>query len=167
MKKAIAAVLAFLALATPAVATPEITKQEEEEHVNLVALVDALGIPVIFKAPVCNQGWYGGYRYDGAAFLLCDNAPGGQAERLDTIRHEAFHVYADLARDCSITDNDPIQPVFFPGVVPPSFITMASKNYKPAHVSTEAEAAWAANTFSAEQINILLYNKARSCGFRF
>jgi hypothetical protein len=167
MKKAIAAVLAFLAMATPAVATPEITKQEEEDHVNLVSLVKALGIPVIFDDPVCKKGWYGGYNYDGSAFLLCKDAPGGQAERLDTIRHEAFHVYADLARDCSITDNDPIQPVFFPGVVPPSFITMASKNYKPAHVSTEAEAAWAANTFSAEQINILLYNKARSCGFRF
>lgn len=152
--------------ASPALATSEITEQEKTDHENLLSLVEAVGVPVKFTGWPCDKGWHGGYNFDGSAFIICANKQVDLAEKLDTIRHEAWHLYQDL-RDCSIRDKAVLQPVFTAGVVSPNFISVAAKHYPNSHVTTEAEAAWAANTFSAEQINILMFSKAKSCGFRF
>ena len=148
-----------------AMATPEISQQEKDDHGNLIALVEAIGIPVGFTGWPCDKGWHGGYSYDGSAFIVCANKQVSLAEKFDTVRHEAWHVYQDI-RDCSIKDDVAVQPVFSEGVVEPNFIAMASKGYHPSQVASEAEAAWAARTFDAEQINILLFTKAKSCGYK-
>ena len=148
-----------------AMATPEISQQEKDDHASLIALVEAIGIPVSFHGWPCDQGWYGAYALNGSAFTLCANKQVTLAEKFDTVRHEAWHVLQDMS-DCSIKDDVALQPIFSAGVVEPNFIAMASKDYRPSQVTSEAEAAWAAHTFDAEQINILLFTKAKSCGYK-
>jgi hypothetical protein len=154
-----------LGLGEAAMAASEISQQEKDDHGNLIALVEAIGIPVSFNGVPCDKGWHGGYAYNGSAFVVCANKQVSLQEKLDTVRHEAWHVYQDI-RDCNIKDDVAVLPVFSVGVVEPSFIAMASKGYHPSQVASEAEAAWAARTFDAEQINILLFTKAKSCGYK-
>jgi hypothetical protein len=163
----LAITLAALIAAGPAArATPQPQEKELDDHTSLVSLIAALGVDVQFnpKDPCVTRGWYGGYQYNGSVLALCSK--GSSAERMDTIRHEAWHVYQDL-RDCNLRDNVAAQPVFTAGIVTPEFLNIAAKDYEKSQVTAEAEAAWAANTFDAEQINILMFTKAKSCGFRF
>ena len=149
----------------PALAT-ETPDPELKEHLFLVDVIEQLGVKVNFGGPVCRSkpGLYGNYATNGSVMNLCE--VGDREERLDTLRHEAAHVLQDMS-DCSIRDNVALKPIFSAGLVEPSFIAMASKGYHPYQVASEAEAAWMASTFSARQINILLFNKAKSCGYKF
>jgi hypothetical protein len=167
IKKVLIAAFAVsrLGLGEAAMATPQPQEKEVDDHINLVALISALGVDVQHnpKDPCVTRGWYGGYQYDGSTLALCDK--GDKADRMDTIRHEAWHVYQDL-KDCNLKDDVVVQPVFTAGIVTPQFLDSAAKNYEKSQVTAEAEAAWAASTFDAEQINILMFTQAKSCGFR-
>jgi hypothetical protein len=157
----------LLAIGPAAKATPTQAElaAEIKQHSDLLALVEALGVQVLY-APTypCDQGWYGGYLVTGDELVLCE--VGTPQEKLNTVRHEAWHVYQDI-RDCKLKDAVALSPVFTQGVVTDEYIAFAAKNYNPNLVASEAEAFWAAYTLDAEQINVLLYNKAKSCGFRF
>jgi hypothetical protein len=148
-----------------ALATPTITQRDKDIHIDLIELVAAIGVDIQYEGLPCQLDWHGAYKLDGSELVLCANKDVSQAEKLDTIRHEAWHVYQDL-KDCKLSDVTSLQPVFSTGVVEPDYIAVASKQYLPNQVVTEAEAAWAASTFDAEQINILMFNKAKSCGYK-
>jgi hypothetical protein len=167
-KKTLAAAVALISFGfgEAVMAAPEITEQVEDEHVDLVALVNALGVEIKLGGPVCAKGWYGAYAIDGSELILCNKAGTTKAERLNTIRHEAAHVLQDI-KDCKLKDKTPLMPIFTAGVVPKSYMSAAAKDYSQKHVSTEAEAFWAADTFEAEHINILIFTQAKSCGYQF
>lgn len=157
--------VASLFIGEAAIATPELTPVEKE-HIHLLQLVEALGVEVLTEGPPCDKGWHGGYRNDGAQLVLCPGATSAQNERLDTIRHESWHVYQDL-KDCNLKDTAVARPIFTDGIVPNEYKAYTAKNYTSDTALSEAEAYWAANTFNAEQINILIFSQAKSCGYKF
>jgi hypothetical protein len=140
--------------------------QEVDDHSQLLAVVEAAGIPVTFDSQICKtqQNWYGGYAVDGRELALCSR--GDRAERLDTIRHEGWHVYQDL-QDCSIKDTTLVMAAFGGRATPSSYKQMAAKAYSPDRVAFEAEAAWAADTFSALTIANMIHQKGLECGVKF
>jgi hypothetical protein len=165
MKKLIAAVLVGLVGFSPA-ATYATVDQEADDHAQLLAVVEALNVPVSFDTQLCKDEpqWYGGYALDGRELVLCSR--GDRAERLDTIRHEAWHVLQDL-QNCSIKDEGLLQLAMGVKATPSGYKVAAAKAYQPSHVPFEAEAAWAADTFSALTISHLLYQRATECGYKF
>lgn len=166
MQKLIALLAVGLSLTTPAIATPNKATQEEiEEHSTLIELIRAVGVPVNFGGKFCQDtGFYGGYETTGKELVLC--RAGDSRDRLNTVRHEAFHVYQDL-QDCDLADEGYVKPVFAVDLVPTEIKTWAAKNYSKPLINAEAEAQWAAEMFTARQINVLLYQKAKACGYKF
>jgi hypothetical protein len=140
--------------------------QEFDDHVTLLDVVEKLGVHVTIDQALCKQqqNWYGGYALDGSELALCSR--GNRTERLDTIRHESWHVLQDL-KDCSVTDKGMIRVAMGPTATPSEYKGIAAKAYEPKHVPTEAEAIWAADTFSALTIANLIFQQASECGFRF
>lgn len=167
IKKMVTAVVLGLCVALPIAvrATETITKQDKEDHIQLMAVIEALGVPVNIDPAICKQepNWYGAYNYHGDELALCTR--GDQGERLNTIRHEAFHLVQDLA-DCKIKDIGMVQPRFRSGGATSGYKDMAAKHYAAALVPMEAEAAWAADTFDAYTITVLLAQQADECGIK-
>jgi hypothetical protein len=166
MKKLIASLVVGLVGLNPGLAhATEVTDQAINEHGVLLNVVEKLGIPVIFDGQLCRDRptWYGGYEVHGRSLVLCNR--GDQAEKLNTMRHEAFHVYQDL-KDCSIRDSG-LSPAFSSGATPRFYKEFAAKYYEPGDVQLEAEAFWAADTFSAMTIATLLVQKGEECGYKF
>ena len=167
MKKVIVSLLvgAVAFQATPVLAT-EAPDPELKEHLFLVDVIEQLGVKVNFGGPVCRSkpGLYGDYLVNGSAMNLCE--VGDREERMDTLRHEAFHLYQDI-RDCSLSDLTPLKPAF--GNFGPSrvFVAQAAKHYDKEQVAYEAEAAWAAHTFNATSIANLISQRGRECGAKF
>lgn len=162
--KAAAFLVACLAIASPVLATP--TEQEEKDHVNLIGLIEALNVPVEIDNDICknNPGLYGRYQLNGSKMSLC--SVGDQQERMNTLRHEAWHVYQDLS-NCTVKDVAVLSPAFSKEAIPLLYKEHASKYYDDRVVATEAEAFWAADTFSALTMTNLIYQKASECGFKF
>ena len=156
-----------LALQPPPALATETPDPELKEHLFLVDVIEQLGVKVNFGGAECRSkpGLYGNYATNGSAMNLCE--VGDREERLDTLRHEAWHLRQDLATECSLADLTPLQPVFGnfgPGRV---FVEMAAKHYDKEHVAYEAEAAWAAHTFDATAIANLIIQRGRECGAKF
>ena len=151
--------------ASPALAT-ETPDPELKEHLFLVDVIEQLGVKVNFGGPVCRSkpGLYGNYDTNGSVMNLCE--VGDREERLDTLRHEAWHLYQDI-RNCSLADLTPLKPAF--GSFGPSraFVAHAAKHYQGELVPIEAEAAWAAHTFDATAIANLIIQRGRECGAKF
>lgn len=162
--KIAAFLVACLALAAPVMAAP--LEQDEIDHVKLLKLITLLKIPVRFDSQYCKDmpKSYGGYRLDGADLSLCSR--GDLVERLNTVRHEAWHVYQDL-KDCSIADDVDLVPVFSDSPMPRAYKENVAKLYETQYVNTEAEAFWAADTFDANSIGNLIYQRAIECSFKF
>ena len=166
MLKLITAALSIGLLgASPALAT-ETPDPELKEHLFLVDVIEQLGVKVNFGGAECRSkpGLYGNYATNGSAMNLCE--VGDREERMDTLRHEAFHLYQDI-RDCSLTDLTPLKPAF--GSFGPSraFVAHAAKHYQGELVPIEAEAAWAAHTFDATAIANLIIQRGTECGAKF
>lgn len=168
MKLGIASLIGVLLSATPALATPEtVSETELNAHGELVVLINKLGVDILFDHPfVCQQKrWFGAYATDGSELILCENSKATQGDRLRTIRHEAWHVYQDL-KDCKLTDQTPISPIFAPGKVPPLYLQYASRSYPKPEVPAEAEAYWAEDSFTPDQISTLITQQAKRCSYR-
>jgi hypothetical protein len=166
MKKLITSLLVGLIGLNPGLAhATEAVDQELKDHGILLSVVEGLGIPVNFDGQLCRERptWYGGYEIHGKELALCSR--GDKAERLNSLRHESWHLYADL-KDCSIKDSG-MSAAFSSGATPRMYKEFAAKHYKPEHVSVEAEAFWAADTFSAMTIANLLVQKGEECGYKF
>ena len=155
-----------MALQPPPALATETPDPELQEHLFLVDVIEQLGVKVNFGGAECRSkpGLYGDYYVNGSVMNLCE--VGDRAERMDTLRHESWHVYQDL-RDCSLVDVTALKPAF--GNFGPSrvFVEMAAKHYDKEHVAFEAEAAWAAHTFNASSIANLIIQRGRECGARF
>jgi hypothetical protein len=166
MKKLITSLLVGLIGLNPGLAdAAEAVDQELKDHSTLLTVVDALGIPITFDGQLCKKQptWYGGYNVYGKDFAICNK--GDRVDKLDTIRHEAWHVYQDL-KDCDIKDGGLVV-AFQSASTPRLYKEFAAKHYKPEHVSVEAEAFWAADTFDALTIATLLVQKGEECGYKF
>ena len=155
-----------LALQPPPVLATETPDPELKEHLFLVDVIEQLGVKVNFGGAECQAkpGLYGNYASNGSVMNLCK--VGDREERLDTLRHEAWHLYQDI-RNCSLADLTPLKPAF--GSFGPSraFVAHAAKHYQGELVPIEAEAAWAAHTFDATSIANLIIQRARECDARF
>ena len=168
MKKLIVGLLVgVLAFQPPPVLATETPDPELQEHVFLIDVIEQLGVKVNFGGAECQAkpGLYGNYAANGSVMNLCEI--GDREERMDTLRHEAWHVYQDLARDCSLADLTPLRPAF--GNFGPSrvFVAQAAKHYRGELVPIEAEAAWAAHTFDATAIANLIIQRGTECGAKF
>jgi hypothetical protein len=166
MKKLIAGLLVgLLGSQGAAMATPELT-QEQKDHVALLVVVEQLGVYVEYDGQPCKQkpGLFGNYYVDGSLLNLC--SIGDSNERMDTIRHEVWHVYQDLA-DCNLKDDVPVVAVFGGRGLPKGYKEHAAKYYEPSQAGYEAEAMWAAGMFSAQTIGNMLIVKGEECGVKF
>jgi hypothetical protein len=136
-----------------------------KDHGILLSVVEGLGIQVNFDGQLCRERptWYGGYEVHGKELALCSR--GDKSERLNTVRHEAFHVYQDL-KDCNFTDSG-LSSAFSGGATPRLYKDFAAKYYEPGEIQVEAEAFWAADTFDALTIATLLVQKGEECGYKF
>ena len=166
MLKLITAALSIGLLgASPALAT-ETPDPELQEHLFLIDVIEQLGVKVNFGGSQCQArpGLYGNYTTNGSVMDLCE--VGDREERMDTLRHEAWHVYQDI-RDCSLVDLTTLKPAF--GTFGPSrvFVAQAAKHYRGELVPIEAEAAWAAHTFNATAIANLIIQRGTECGAKF
>ena len=165
-KLIISLLVGALALQPPPVLATETPDPELKEHLFLVDVIEQLGVKVNFGGAECRSkpGLYGEYYVNGSVMNLCE--VGGREERLDTFRHEAWHLYQDL-RDCNLSDITALKPAF--GSFGPSraFVAQAAKHYDKEHVAYEAEAAWAAHTFDATAIANLIIQRGRECGAKF
>ena len=164
MKKIVAGLMAALTALVPVQAMAE--EDTFEEHLKIIAVLDGLGIELSADdAYVCNtKKWKGAYNTNGSQLVVCNNS-GTQEDRLETLRHEAWHVYQDL-RDCSLQDTTGVPPVFLAGVVPEDIKAWVSNSYPAIEVPSEAEAFWAAEVFDADAIAKLLFFQAKSCGYK-
>ena len=155
-----------LALQPPPALATETPDPELQEHVFLIDVIEQLGVKVNFGGPQCQArpGLYGNYAANGSVMDLCE--VGDREERMDTLRHEAWHVYQDI-RDCSLVDLTTLKSAF--GSFGPSraFVAQAAKHYNKEHVAFEAEAAWAAHTFDATAIANLIIQRGTECGAKF
>jgi hypothetical protein len=166
MKKLITSLLVGLIGLNPGLAhATEASDQDVKDHGILLSIIESLGIPVNFDGKLCKERptWYGGYEVHGKDFALCSR--GDKADRLDTVRHESWHVYQDL-KDCNIKDSV-MTAAFSNGPTPRMYKEFAAKHYEPAHIQIEAEAFWAADTFDALTIANLLVQKGEECGYKF
>lgn len=132
-----------------------------DDHLSLLRTVRSLGITVSVDHPLCSKGVYGGYLTDGSALILC--SVGDQAERLDTIRHESWHIVQDL-KDCSLQDTGLLTAMLPKESIPKQYHQAVTKDYPSLVWHPEAEAFWAAHNLSAQQINYLLQRMGRQCG---
>jgi len=167
MKKLIASLLVgALIIQPPPVLATETPDPELQEHLFLADVIEQLGVKINYGGAECKAkpGLYGNYYQNGSVMNLCE--VGDRDERLDTFRHEAWHVYQDL-KDCSLADNTLLSSVFSNGGTPRRFITHAAKYYDKEEVAYEAEAHWAADTFTALTIAKLLAQKGSECGAKF
>lgn len=166
MLKAISLMMAGITLINPAAVNAAEVSKEVEDHYKLMAVVEAVGVPVHYQSEICSikPDWYGAYKVDGGELVLCKK--GTTEERLNTIRHESWHVYQDL-KDCSIKDRGGLATAFGSGSTPKVFKELAAKHYSKENVPTEAEAQWAADTFDAISIASLIYQQATECGMKF
>ena len=167
MKKLIASLLVgALIVQPPPVLATETPDAELQEHLFLADVIEQLGVKINYGGAECraNRGLYGNYYPNGSVMNLCE--VGDRDERLDTFRHEAFHVYQDI-RDCNIKDDTALKPVFSNGAASREFIALAAKHYDKADIAFEAEAYWAAHTFTAASIGNLIVQRAEQCGFKF
>ena len=167
MKRLIVSLLVgALAIQPPPVLATETPDPELQEHLFLIDVIEQLGVQVNFGGPQCQArpGLYGNYASNGSVMDLCEL--GDRVERMDTLRHEAWHVYQDI-RDCSLVDLTTLKPAF--GNFGPSrvFVAQAAKHYRGELVPTEAEAAWAAHTFDATAIANLIIQRGVECGAKF
>ena len=155
-----------LALQPPPALATETPDPELQEHLFLIDVIEQLGVKVNFGGPQCQAKprLYGNYESNGSVMNLCE--VGDREERMDTLRHESWHVYQDL-RDCSLVDVTALKPAF--GNFGPSraFVAQAAKHYDKEDVAYEAEAAWAAHTFDATAIANLIIQRARECDAKF
>lgn len=160
------ALAAFMAVTPTPVFATETPDLEIQHHTFLVTVVEQLGIKVNFGGSECqaHPGLYGNYLHDGSRLNLCP--VGDRDERLDTMRHESWHVYQDLA-DCNIRDTKYFSSVFGGRGVTSQFTSHASKHYEAQFVPTESEAFWAASTFDALTIANLIIQKGEECGHKF
>ena len=165
-KLIIGLLVSALALQPPPALATETPDPELQEHLFLVDVIEQLGVKVNFGGPQCQAkpGLYGNYASNGSVMNLCEI--GDRVERLDTLRHEAWHLYQDL-RDCSLADLTVLSPAFggFGGAH--IFVAQAAKHYQKEHVAFEAEAAWAAYTFNAASIGSLIVQRGTECGAKF
>lgn len=157
--------LATVLAASPAIAVETASKEQIQQHVNLLGLIEALGVEIVFDGYGCNRGWHGAYKTDGTELVLCNRGDMTDEQRMDTIRHEAWHVLQDIG-DCSLTDVSYPLPVLNPAYVHPEMREFAAKHYDVSLQPTEAEAFWMAEILDANQINALLYQKAKACGYK-
>ena len=164
MKKIVATLMAALTAVVPIQAMA--AEDTFEEHLKIIAVLDGLGISLSADDDfVCNiKKWKGGYNTNGSQLVVCNNT-GTQEERLETLRHEAWHVYQDL-RDCSLLDTSHVAPVFLAGVVPEDVKEWVANSYPAGRVASEAEAFWASDVFDADAIAKLLFFQAKSCGYK-
>ena len=164
MKKIVAGLMAALTAFVPVQAMAE--EDTFEEHLKIIAVLDGLGIELSADDEyVCNiKKWKGGYNTNGSQLVVCNNT-GTPEQRLETLRHEAWHVYQDL-RDCSLQDTTRVPPVFLAGVVPEDIKEWAAESYAPNQVASEAEAFWASDMFDADTIAKLLFIQAKTCGYK-
>jgi hypothetical protein len=165
MKKLITTLLVGLIGLNPGLAhATEASDQDVKDHAGLMAVIEAMGIPVVFDGEMCKEtGWYGGYELHGRDLQLCSR--GNKEERMNTMRHESFHVLQDL-KDCDIKDK-PIAAVFNAEATPGMYKEHAAKYYEDDQVAYEAEAFWAADMFSATTIANLILQKGDECGIKF
>jgi len=160
----IGALVALVGFNPAAANATQIADKEVREHAFLLSLVEQLGVMVTFNGGDCKQEIHGNYYLNGSLLNLCSK--GDRADRLDTMRHESWHVLQDL-QDCSITDSTPLRS-YFGGRGPTApFKVAAQKHYPTDRVLMEAEAAWGASTFNAIAIANLIIQKGETCGFKF
>jgi hypothetical protein len=166
MKKAITSiVVGLIGLSPVGVMAAQPQDKDLKDHGILLSVVEGLGIPVNFDGQLCRERptWYGGYEIHGNDFSLCSR--GDKVDRLNTVRHESWHVYQDL-KDCNIKDSG-MTAAFSNGPTPRMYKDFAAKYYEPEDIQLEAEAYWAADTFDAQTIANLIYQKATECGYKF
>ena len=154
--------LKFIPLALVSILStqPVLAQSSPNDHLQLLRTVNRVGVSVQIDAPICAKEIYGAYFQDGSALVLCSK--GDQAERLDTIRHEAWHMLQDF-KDCNLPDYG--LNLILPSAMVPEEVVEAVKQHYPAEaVSFEAEAFFAAAVFDAQEINELIVRQASECG---
>ena len=102
---------------------------------------------------------YGAYKDDGTELHICPK--GDHSERMDTIRHEAWHFIQDMS-DCNLADKG-VKPVY-PGVSKAHIDRIEKEGlYGQSEVLVEAEAFWAAETMTADKMADLVVDLRDYC----
>lgn len=153
----------YLTLLTTLLLSTNLAKAQAnpDEHSSLIDSIQQVGVRVLVDTPPCNQGIYGAYFNDGSRLVLCRK--GDFEERMDTLRHEAWHLIQDL-KDCSLSDLYPVVPVFDRSMVPQEEREKIREFYPEERLDAEAEAFFVARIMSARQIQEVLVSEMKYCG---
>ena len=154
-----AALIGAMTLLTACGPTPAVASIAD--HVILVGTIRQAGVSIELNSDVCQQfPIYGAYFHKQARLVLCSK--GSTEEKLDTLRHEAWHLVQDL-QDCDLLD-DGLKPY---GQIPKEaidhFRRISGGNYEEKDLATEVEAYAAAETLSAKDITSYIRTLIASC----
>lgn len=154
-----AALIGAITLLTACGPTPAVASIAD--HVVLAAAIREAGVSIELNPRLCQQfPIYGAYQHKQARMVLCYK--GSTEDRLDTLRHEAWHLVQDL-QDCDLLD-DGLKPY---GQVPKAaidhFRRVSAGRYKEKDLAIEAEAHAAAETLSAKDITSYIRTLTARC----
>lgn len=169
LQAAVVAGLLFLGACGPTPAAAQVTFAQGnavDDHRQLIRTIEASGVEIQIDSSICNQfPMYGAYFHKNRIMVLCSR--GDQAERLDTLRHETWHLIQD-AKDCDLSDHD------MKTLIKPSEIPEEAKDrirrlrlYPESDVALEAEATAAADELSASELTSILRNIKTACNGNF